>query len=238
MSKAPKAVSAMFDEVAQNYDRTNDLLSFGQSRFWRGKVAKAVAAKSGERILDIAAGTGTSSMAFIGEGISVVAADFSNGMLEVGKKRYPELEFAFADAMNLPFKDQEFDVVTMSFGLRNVQDRNVALVEFLRVLKPGGRLVICEFSHVPGFLGVFYRFYLKNVLPKISALFTKAQDAYGYLAESIAAWPNQNELAADIEKAGFASVAYKNLTFGVVALHSATKPSAIKPNDKLAGGKA
>ncbi len=213
----------MFDSVADSYDKTNDLLSFGQSRLWRGKVAKAVNAKSGEQILDIAAGTGTSSMAFLSPGVRVVAADFSKGMLEVGKKKYPELEFVFADAMKLPFKDAEFDVVTMSFGLRNVQDHKVALGEFLRVLKPNGRLVICEFSHVPGLLGVLYRFYLKHFLPKISALFSKSPEAYDYLAESIQAWPKQKELAQDIANVGFSQVGYKNLSFGIVALHQAVK---------------
>jgi demethylmenaquinone methyltransferase/2-methoxy-6-polyprenyl-1,4-benzoquinol methylase len=213
----------MFDSVADSYDKTNDLLSFGQARLWRGKVARAVNAKAGEQILDIAAGTGTSSMAFLSEGVRVVAADFSNGMLEVGKKKYPKLEFAFADAMKLPFKDQEFDVVTMSFGLRNVQDHKVALGEFLRVLKPGGRLVICEFSHVPGPLGVLYRFYLKYFLPKISALFSKSPEAYDYLADSIQAWPKQKDLAQDIANVGFSQVGYKNLSFGIVALHQAVK---------------
>ncbi len=213
----------MFDSVADSYDKTNDLLSFGQARLWRGKVARAVNAKAGEQILDIAAGTGTSSMAFLSEGVRVVAADFSKGMLEVGKKKYPKLEFVFADAMKLPFKDQEFDVVTMSFGLRNVQDHKVALGEFLRVLKPGGRLVICEFSHVPGPFGVLYRFYLKYLLPKISALFSKSPEAYDYLAESIEAWPKQKDLAQDIADVGFSQVGYKNLSFGIVALHQAVK---------------
>lgn len=213
----------MFDSVADSYDKTNDLLSFGQSRLWRGKVAKAVNAKSGEQILDIAAGTGTSSMAFLSEGVRVVAADFSKGMLEVGKKKYPKLEFVFADAMKLPFKDQEFDVVTISFGLRNVQDHKVALGEFLRVLKPGGRLVICEFSHVPGPFGVLYRFYLKYFLPKISALFSKSPEAYDYLAESIQAWPKQKDLAQDIANVGFSQVGFKNLSFGIVALHQGVK---------------
>jgi demethylmenaquinone methyltransferase/2-methoxy-6-polyprenyl-1,4-benzoquinol methylase len=213
----------MFDSVADSYDKTNDLLSFGQARLWRGKVARAVNAKAGEQILDIAAGTGTSSMAFLSEGVRVVAADFSKGMLEVGKKKYPKLEFVFADAMKLPFQDQEFDVVTMSFGLRNVQDHKVALGEFLRVLKPGGRLVICEFSHVPGPLGVLYRFYLKYFLPKISALFSKSPEAYDYLAESIEAWPKQKDLAQDIANVGFSQVGYKNLSFGIVALHQAVK---------------
>ena len=143
----------MFDDVAHAYDKTNDLLSFGQAKLWRKKVLEKVAPQSGEKILDIAAGTGTSSMALKLPGVEVVAADFSKGMLAEGKKRYPELEFVFADAMKLPFKNNEFDVVTMSFGLRNVQDRDKALGEFLRVLKPGGRLVICEFSHVPGLVG-------------------------------------------------------------------------------------
>ena len=213
----------MFDSVADSYDKTNDLLSFGQARLWRGKVARAVNAKAGEQILDIAAGTGTSSMAFLSEGVRVVAADFSKGMLEVGKKKYPKLEFVFADAMKLPFKDQECDVVTMSFGLRNVQDHKVALGEFLRVLKPGGRLVICEFSHVPGPLGVLYRFYLKFFLPKISALFSKSPEAYDYLADSIQAWPKQKDLAQDIANVGFSQVGYKNLSFGIVALHQAVK---------------
>ena len=223
LSKNPAAVSAMFDDVAASYDKTNDLLSFGQSRLWRGAVRKAISPKAPDRILDIAAGTGTSSMALLADGVSVVAADFSNGMLDEGRKRYPKLEFVFADAMKLPFKDAEFDVVTMSFGLRNVENHNTALKEFFRVLKPGGRLVICEFSHVGGVFGPLYRLYLKYVLPKLSALFSKSPDAYDYLAESIAAWPNQKALKLDIEKAGFSEVKFRNLTLGVVALHRAVK---------------
>ena len=214
----------MFDSVAHSYDKTNDLLSFGQARLWRNAVRKAIKPVSGDRILDIAAGTGTSSMALLKPGVSVVAADFSNGMLEEGRKRYPKLEFAFADAMNLPFKEREFDVVTMSFGLRNVQDHRVALQQFLRVLKPGGRLVICEFSKVSGVFGPLYRFYLKHILPRFSALFSKSPEAYDYLAESIEAWPDQKSLAADIEKAGFKDVKFKNLSLGIVALHMAVKP--------------
>ncbi len=213
----------MFDDVAASYDKTNDLLSFGQARLWRGAVRKAISPKAPDRILDIAAGTGTSSMALLADGVSVVAADFSNGMLDEGRKRYPKLEFVFADAMKLPFKDAEFDVVTMSFGLRNVENHNVALKEFFRVLKPGGRLVICEFSHVGGVFGPLYRLYLKYALPKLSALFSKSPDAYDYLAESIAAWPNQKALKLDIEKAGFSAVTFRNLTLGVVALHRAVK---------------
>ncbi len=213
----------MFDEVAKTYDKTNDMLSFGQARLWRKAVRKAINPKAPDRILDIAAGTGTSSMALRGDGITVVAADFSNGMLEQGRKLYPELEFVFADAMKLPFQDGEFDVVTMSFGLRNVENHKIALGEFFRVLKPGGRLVICEFSHVGGVFGPLYRLYLKHILPKLSALFSKTPEAYDYLSESIAAWPNQIELKRDIEKAGFSQVKFRNLTLGVVAIHKAVK---------------
>ena len=213
----------MFDDVAHAYDKTNDLLSFGQAKLWRKKVLEKVDPQSGEKILDIAAGTGTSSMALKLPGVEVVAADFSKGMLAEGKKRYPELEFVFADAMKLPFKNNEFDVVTMSLGLRNVQDRDKALGEFLRVLKPGGRLVICEFSHVPGLLGVFYRAYLTLILPLVSRLASKTPDAYSYLSESIVAWPKQAELAKDIAKAGFSKTQWKNLSFGVVAIHSAIR---------------
>ena len=213
----------MFDEVAHAYDKTNDLLSFGQSHYWRYRLKRAVKPAAGQKILDIAAGTGTSSMALLVPGVKIVAADFSKGMLEEGKKRYPELEFVFADAMKLPFADNEFDVVTMSFGLRNVSDRNVALKEFFRVLKPSGRLVICEFSHVAGPLGVLYRLYLKHILPKVSKLLSKNPAAYDYLSESIMAWPKQGELKKDIETAGFSSASWKNLTFGVVALHEGTK---------------
>ena len=213
----------MFDDVAHAYDKTNDLLSFGQAKLWRKKVLEKVDPQSGEKILDMAAGTGTSSMALKLPGVEVVAADFSKGMLAEGKKRYPELEFVFADAMKLPFKNNEFDVVTMSFGLRNVQDRDKALGEFLRVLKPAGRLVICEFSHVPGLLGVFYRAYLTLILPLVSRLASKTPDAYSYLSESIVAWPKQAELAKDIAKAGFSKTQWKNLSFGVVAIHSAIR---------------
>ena len=213
----------MFDEVAHAYDKTNDLLSFGQSHYWRYRLKKAVKPEAGQRILDIAAGTVTSSMALMVPGAKIVAADFSKGMLEEGKRRYPELEFVFADAMKLPFDDSEFDVVTMSFGLRNVSDRAVALKEFYRVLKPSGRLVICEFSHVGGLLGVFYRLYLKHLLPKVSKLLSKNPAAYDYLSESIMAWPKQAELKKDVETAGFSSASWKNLTFGVVALHEWTK---------------
>jgi len=223
LTKSPTDVSAMFDMVAKNYDRTNDLLSFYQSRIWRRATKKAVSPKPGMRILDVAAGTGTSSQAFLVPGAEVVAADFSKGMLEEGAKRHPNLKFVFADAMKLPFSDGEFDVVTISFGLRNVQNHQIALGEFFRVLKAGGKLVVCEFSKVAGPLGAIYLWYLRNILPIVARVFSSNPDAYTYLSDSIEAWPNQDQLKSDIERAGFQSVKYQNLSFGVVALHTAER---------------
>jgi demethylmenaquinone methyltransferase / 2-methoxy-6-polyprenyl-1,4-benzoquinol methylase len=227
MSKKPEQVAAMFDAVAKNYDRTNDLLSFGQARLWRRALVRAVAPKPGERVLDLAAGTGTSSMALAKPGVEVIAGDFSEGMLAEGRKRHPSLQFVFADAMRLPFLDAEFDAVTISFGLRNVNDYRVALAEMLRVLKPGGRVVVCEFSHVSGPLDALYGFYLKNILPLFSRLASSTPEAYSYLAESIAAWPNQTALADELRAAGFERVTYRNLSLGVVAMHSGFKPEVL-----------
>lgn len=223
LNKNPDDVSAMFDSVAPSYDRTNDLLSFGQARLWRRAVRNAVNPQSGQRILDLAAGTGTSSMALKRPGVQVVAADFSRGMLEEGRRRHPELEFAYADAMKLPFQAAEFDAVTISFGLRNVQQPQIALAEMFRVCKPGAVLVICEFSHPARWLRPFYRLYLNRILPRLSALLSKAPEAYSYLAESINAWPTQPALAEQIRDAGFSEVKWRNLGFGIVALHTARK---------------
>ncbi len=215
----------MFDSVASKYDRANDLLSFGQTHRWRIKVRDAVAPKPGQSVLDLAAGTGSSSIAFNLEGVRVVASDFSQGMLAEGRKRHPELEFVFADATNLPFATNEFDATTISFGLRNVVDVEKALREMFRVTKPGGRVVICEFSRVQNcFLRPLYEFYLKRLLPVFSRLAGQKPEAYDYLADSILAWPSQKKLAKKIASAGFEKVVYKNLVFGVVAIHVARKP--------------
>ncbi len=217
----------MFDEVAPTYDLTNDLLSFGQTKRWRKIVARAVDPRRGQRILDLAAGTGSSSIAFLKNGAHVVASDFSEGMLAVGRKRHPELEFVFADATKLPFKAAEFNAVTISFGLRNVVDVDKALAEMYRVVKPGGRVVICEFSKVKlPVLNQFYEFYLTKLLPAFSRLASKTPEAYSYLAESIVAWPDQKQLAKQISKAGFKRIEYRNLVFGVVAIHRGFKDAA------------
>lgn len=214
----------MFDEVAATYDLTNDLLSFGQDRLWRKSVAKLVDSKSGQKVLDLAAGTGSSSVAFVKPGVHVVASDFSEGMLAVGRKRHPELDFQFADATNLPFKANEFDTVTISFGIRNVVDVNQALKEMLRVTKPGGKLVICEFSKVNNaFFKPFYSIYLKGLLPLFSRLGSKTPEAYSYLSESIEAWPNQEQFKAQIQSSGWSEVSYRNLSLGIVAIHFAKK---------------
>lgn len=218
----------MFDEVAPTYDRTNDLLSLGQSRLWRSRVAKKVASKSGQIILDLAAGTGSSSVTFLKPGVTVIATDFSEGMLAEGRKRHPDLDFRFADATKLPFESDTVDAVTISFGLRNVVDVPKALSEMFRVLKPGGRVVICEFSKVTlPIFKQFYNFYLTRILPKVSGWASKTPEAYSYLADSIVAWPDQAGLAVELIDAGFENVNYKNLSFGVVAIHSGFK-NAVK----------
>lgn len=224
LDKAPQEVAEMFDEVAGRYDLTNDVLSLGQDRLWRRAVVKAIDARPGERILDIAAGTGTSSEPFADAGIDVVPADFSLGMLRQGNRRRPDLSFTAADALALPFADHSFDVVTMSFGLRNVSDTSRALEEFHRVTKPGGRLLICEFS-TPTFapFQTVYQEYLMRALPAVARRVSSNPDSYVYLAESIQVWPDQEGLARLVRAAGWSGVRWRNLSGGIVALHHAVR---------------
>jgi demethylmenaquinone methyltransferase / 2-methoxy-6-polyprenyl-1,4-benzoquinol methylase len=222
----PREVATMFDDVAGRYDVTNDVLSLGQDRLWRRAVTRAVDAQPGERVLDIAAGTGTSSEPFAADGVQVVPADFSLGMLRVGNRRRPDLGFTAADAMRLPFADDSFDAVTMSFGLRNVASVDTALEEFLRVTRPGGRLVVCEFSQpVNRAFRKVYAEYLMAALPPLARRVSSNPESYVYLAESIQAWPAQRELASSISAAGWTDVEWRNLTGGIVALHRAAKPA-------------
>ncbi len=224
LDKKPRDVAEMFDTVAERYDVTNDVLSVGQDRLWRRATVAAVGARPGERVLDIAAGTGTSSEPFADAGVEVVAADFSLGMLQVGVQRRPDLGFTGADAMRLPFADACFDAVTISFGLRNVADPALALAEFLRVTRPGGRLVVCEFSQpVNAAFRSVYTNYLMRALPAIARRVSSNPDSYVYLAESIRAWPDQRAMAATVLAAGWREVSWRNLTGGVVALHRGTR---------------
>ncbi|MEV6399700.1 demethylmenaquinone methyltransferase [Streptomyces sp. NPDC051907] len=225
LDKQPHEVASMFDDVAANYDLTNDVISLGQDRRWRKQVAKAVAARPGEKVLDLAAGTGTSSLPFTADGAYVVPCDFSLGMLREGKKRHPWLPLTAGDAMRLPFRDGVFDAVTISFGLRNVHETDAALRELYRVAKPGGRVVICEFSHATWApFRTVYEEYLMKALPPVARAVSSNPDAYVYLAESIQSWPDQPGLARKLQQAGWENVAWRNLTGGVVALHRGTKP--------------
>ncbi len=225
MDKQPSEVAAMFDEVAPRYDRTNDVLSAGQDRRWRRAVVAALDLRPGEQLLDLAAGTGTSSEPFADAGVRVVPCDFSLGMLRVGRGRRPDLGFVAGDATRLPFADGSFDAVTISFGLRNVHDPDAALAEMRRVTRHGGRLVVCEFSH-PSWAPwrTVYSRYLMRALPAIARRVSSSPESYVYLAESIRAWPDQRGLGARIRAAGWDEVSYRNLSGGIVALHRATRP--------------
>ncbi len=256
LDKQPGDVAAMFDAIAGRYDLLNDILSAGQVRLWRRAVARIIAVGPGERVLDLAAGTGTSSLTFTATGADCVACDFSLGMLQAGRARLAgprgvrggqplprgvrgdgsprekeqggsggdrppgRLSFVAGDALRLPFRDGAFDAVTISFGLRNVADPAAALTEMRRVARPGGRLVVCEFSTITiGPVDMLYRRYLINVLPAIARRTARSPEAYEYLAESIADWPAQRELAGLIEAAGWSAVRWRDLSMGVVAVH-------------------
>jgi len=227
LDKQPGDVAAMFDAIAGRYDLLNDILSGGQVRGWRRAVARITGAGPAERVLDLAAGTGTSSLTFTATGADCVACDFSLGMLSAGQSRRGHrqprdgrLGFVAGDALRLPFRAGAFDAVTISFGLRNVADPGAALAEMRRVTRPGGRLVVCEFSTITiAPVDMLYRRYLINVLPAIARRAARSPEAYEYLAESIAAWPAQRELAGIIEAAGWSAVRWRDLSMGVVAVH-------------------
>lgn len=224
LDKRPHEVAEMFDGVAERYDRTNTVLSFGRDRAWRRLTREALDLHPGERVLDLAAGTGVSTAELALSGAYAVGADFSLGMLRAGRRVRPTVSLTAADALALPFADGVFDAVTISFGLRNIVDPDAALAELARVTRPGGRLVVCEFSHptTAAFRAVYLR-YLMGTLPTVARRVSSNPDAYVYLAESIRAWPDQAGLAARITAAGWSGVAWRNLTGGVVALHRATR---------------
>jgi demethylmenaquinone methyltransferase / 2-methoxy-6-polyprenyl-1,4-benzoquinol methylase len=231
LDKQPADVAAMFDGIAERYDLLNDILSAGQVRLWRRAVARITGAGPGDRVLDLAAGTGTSSLSFTATGADCVACDFSLGMLRAGRSRLAgrqqrggRLGLVAGDALRLPFRDQAFDAVTISFGLRNVASPTAALAEMRRVTRPGGRLVVCEFSTITiAPLDMLYRHYLTSVLPAIARRTARHPEAYTYLAESIADWPAQRELAGLIGAAGWSAVRWRDLSLGVVAVHVARR---------------
>ena len=215
----------MFDGVAPRYDLMNDLASLGQDRAWRAEVVAAIRPRPGMTVLDLAAGTGTSSAPFSARGAFVVPVDLSLGMLAEGRRRHPQLPFVAGDALALPFADGVFDAVTISFGLRNVSDTLGALTELSRVTRPGGTIVVCEFSTPPWRAFRWgYRGFLGTALPAVAGVASANPAAYDYLAESILAWPDQQALAEMMYDAGWSDVEHLNLSAGIVALHRARRP--------------
>jgi demethylmenaquinone methyltransferase / 2-methoxy-6-polyprenyl-1,4-benzoquinol methylase len=226
LDKEPHEVAAMFDGVARRYDLTNTVLSFGRDRGWRRATRVALDLRPRDRVLDVGAGTGVSTEELARSGAYAVGVDLSVGMLRAGRRTRPHLPLLAGDALRLPFADGTFDAVTISFALRNVVDADAALRELARVTRPGGRLVVCEFSHPTNpALRTAYLSYLMRSLPAVARRVASNPDAYVYLAESIRAWPDQAALAARIAGTGaWSAVGWRNLTGGIVALHRATRP--------------
>jgi len=229
LNKDPDDVSKMFDDVAARYDFLNDLLSLGRTKAWRRAVTSIIAPTPEMKILDIAAGTGSSSRPLVDKGAEVVALDFSEGMLAQGRKQNKDIKFVQGDALNLPFAENTFDITTISFGLRNTSDTTAALKDAYRVTKPSGKIVIAEFSHPTNNLfKKLYLNYLMKALPVVAKKISKNPEAYVYLAESIRAWPDQAGLSLLMQESGFKSVAWQDLTLGIVAVHIGYKADVAK----------
>ena len=227
-------VAEVFHSVAGNYDLMNDLMSGGIHRLWKRVTIEMSGVRPGHHVLDIAGGTGDLAAKFsriVGPEGTVVLADINDSMLKVGRDRLVDrgitdnVRFSQADAQYLPFPDNTFDVITIAFGLRNVTDKDMALRSMLRVLKPGGKLLVLEFSKPPNqLLSKIYDGYSFNILPKLGKLFANDADSYQYLAESIRMHPDQDTLQGMMDNAGFANTDYHNMTGGIVALHRGVKP--------------
>ncbi|WP_101758342.1 bifunctional demethylmenaquinone methyltransferase/2-methoxy-6-polyprenyl-1,4-benzoquinol methylase UbiE [Oceanicoccus sp. KOV_DT_Chl] len=227
-------VAGVFHSVAAKYDVMNDLMSAGIHRVWKRFTIELSGVRTGHQVLDIAGGTGDLAAKFskiVGPEGRVVLADINDSMLKVGRDKLIDsgivsnIEYAQANAEALPFPDNTFDCITIAFGLRNVTDKDKALRSMLRVLKPGGRLLVLEFSKPQNeLLSKVYDGYSFNILPKIGKLITDDEDSYRYLAESIRMHPDQNTLKAMMEDAGFARCEFHNMTGGIVAVHKGLKP--------------
>jgi demethylmenaquinone methyltransferase/2-methoxy-6-polyprenyl-1,4-benzoquinol methylase len=223
-------VRGVFDSVAAKYDLMNDVMSAGLHRAWKAYTVQVANLKAGERVLDIAGGTGDLARAFarkVGETGCVVHTDINEAMLRQGRDRLLDegliLPTSLADAEALPFKSESFDLVSVAFGLRNMTHKDQALAEMCRVLKPGGRLLVLEFSKIAEPLKKPYDWYSFNILPKLGSLFAGDADSYRYLAESIRMHPDQATLKAMMKTAGFGHVDVHNLSAGMVALHAGIK---------------
>ena len=225
-----RAVRGVFDSVASKYDVMNDLMSVGMHRAWKAYTVLVANVKIGQRVLDIAGGTGDLALAFapmVGASGQVVHTDINEAMLREGRNRLLDAGISLptlaCDAEHLPFDDGYFDLVTVAFGLRNMTHKDVALLEMNRVLKPGGKLLVLEFSKVAKPLSKIYDWYSFKVLPKLGKLVANDDASYQYLAESIRMHPDQEALKAMMLKGGFGHVDYHNLSGGVVALHVGIK---------------
>jgi demethylmenaquinone methyltransferase/2-methoxy-6-polyprenyl-1,4-benzoquinol methylase len=224
LDKRPADVSRMFDAVADRYDAMNRLMTFGREAGWRRVVQRAVGARPGLRVLDLAAGTGASTAPFAHTGATAIACDFSAGMLAEGRKRHPDLTFVAGDALRLPFRDQSFDVTTVSFGLRNVASVETALRELARVTVTGGRLVVLETATPPArVVRAVNNAYTRHVMPRLARAFSSDPSSYRYLAESAAGWLTQPELAGALRDNGWQQVTWRDLMLGVVAVHTAVR---------------
>jgi demethylmenaquinone methyltransferase/2-methoxy-6-polyprenyl-1,4-benzoquinol methylase len=230
--KADK-VADVFDSVAAKYDIMNDLMSAGVHRIWKRFTIELSGVRKGHKVLDIAGGTGDLALKFcklVGDEGKVILADINASMLAVGRDRLTDkgtldnIDFVQADAQHLPFADDSFDCITIAFGLRNVTDKDMALASMLRVLKPGGRLLVLEFSKPRNpLLSKLYDTYSFQVLPRMGKLITNDADSYQYLAESIRMHPDQETLKSMMSSAGFEHCSYHDLSGGIVALHRGVK---------------